>query len=1282
MSTDASSNLTTTKPSTKVAVGPDFIRNKINRTRRNVKLAELAAGLLLFAAGSLLFLLILAVVDHWIVGLSFTARLIAFLVYVAAAAGFLWVYVAPLLFNSINPLYAAKMIEQGQPTLKNSLLNFLFLSQNQQGTRKAVLDAVQTQAASDISSLSLEHLVDYSKAIRIGYVLAGLAVLFGLYTVLSPKDPLQTAARIAMPWNDIARPSRVKIIDVQPGDAQIYQGEEIDVIVKLHDVTDDDRLEVIYSTKDGQLTDQAIPLELSEDGFNYVAKLRPSESGIQQDLTYRVEAGDAATRDFEVTTLEAPSIDVTSLRYEFPAYTGESPWQQDGDGHIRALEGSMVTIRAKSNRPIQKAYLEFDPIEDSPVVSLNTLPMKVDSEESTIASVRFPLELNDAGSAGKFRSYQIRFRTEDGVLNPHPVLYHIDVVRDLPPEIEFIEPTASELDLPINQSLAVRLRAIDPDYGIRQIRVTGTVSRDAALNGKAIFNESILKQPKSGQVIQAWNFLPKDHRLNVGDVVKLTGIAEDTRTDFAGNLKPNLAETRPRTIRIIEAVEGQPADNSSEGGSESEEEMQSEEQNDSGESGEQGGDSGEGSEDGESGDMSDGDKGEEGEQGEGGSDGDSGEEGMKGQSDNPQEGENSGESEQSQDGQGSGSSSQKQEGDQNQDPQPGEGSESKDGDQSGQPQMGDPQPGEGGQGESQQEGGDQQSQSQSSGGTGGEASEASDDQQREQNQSESSGNPSGKGTGKAGDPNQSGELQEGDSSTQPNENSTVEKQDDPIASDGSQDGDAFEKIQEYLNDKEQQQGKPSSPENGDANAQQKSGDGQSTGESQPSQEGMSDGSGGNEEQENSNQDGQSKQGSGNQGQAGQEDSNGQKDGTQPEEGSNGDGMTPEESAGGENASGTEKQEGQPGTKDNNEGKTGQRNTRNNEEGAGENKGGAVQEDNEMNPSQDSERSGDNGMGDNTSSGAGSKGNERESGSPESSEKANEQDSNNMKPEDRNSEGEGDQPKSPSNSDKQSDGKGETRGDQSGDGGSGGGQSAKQAGNDSAGSTSAADEGAGAANQQGEGETGQEGGEGPQSEESTGSTSDQMGEGSSTTNSPAGQQAGMEGAESEQGPQDSQQKQSDPQQSGRGPGNSAIPQGGGLEGNNTPQNYDGPRVEPGEDAANLEYAKKATDMVLDELEHQATPDQELLDKLGWSKEEFARFVQRWQQMKQAADSEDSAATQELNDALRSLGLSQGNDTTRRVEARQTTSGGTRDAQRSSPPPSFMEQYRAYLKGASQ
>jgi len=1285
MSTDAPSSMSTAKAAATRSVGTDSIRRKINRTRRSVKLAELVAGLLLFAAGSLLFLLTLAVVDHWIIGLSFTARLMAFLVYLVAAAGFLWIYVAPLLFHSINPMYAARMIEQGQPTLKNSLLNFLFLSQNHQGTHKAVLDAVENQAATDISALSLEHLVDYSKAIRFGYILAALAILFGLYTVLSPKNPLQTAARIAMPWNDIARPSRVKIVDVQPGDTSIYQGQEIDVVVKLHDVAEGDRLEVIYSTKDGQLVDQSIPLELGEDGFDYRAKLSTSESGIQQDLAYRVEAGDAVTRDFEVTTLEAPSIDVASLRYDFPAYTGEAPWEQQGDGHIRALEGTMVTIRATSNRPIAKAYLEFDPVADSPIVSLNTVPLQVSSEEPTKASVRFPLEMNDAGTAGKFRSYQIRFRTDDGVLNPHPVLYHIDVVRDLPPEVEYLEPAASEVELPANRSLDVRLRAIDPDFGIRQIRVTGTISQEAGPRIEQTIEASLLDQPQSGQVIESWKLVPKEHKLKVGDVVKLIGVAEDTRTDFAGNLRPNIARTNPRTIRIVEPVAGNQNGESQEGGSSDDQGEQSDEQSDSDDSGEKGEQQGKGSESGESGDMSEGEKGNEENQSEGNAGGESNQEGMKGQTDQPQEGENDGESDDQQSGEGSGSSSKNQEGDQNQDPQQGKGTQPQEGEQqSGQPQEGDPEPGEGGTGQSQQEGGDQESQSKSSGGKGGEASQASDDQQREQNQSDQTGQPNGSGTGKAGDPNQGGELQEGDASTQPNENSTVERQQDPVASDGTQDGDAFERIQDYLNEKQKQQGQPPQQDPGQQNPQQE-GTGEDSGTGQKPEEAMQDGAGSDSQQNPADSQGNNNPGQKNQGkgtsEASQQPSTGKEKGSQPNESGVDNGMQPENTAGGENATGQEKQEGEPGTTDNNEGQSSERDTQNNEQGAGENKGGAVQEDQEANPSRDSERMGDTGKGDNTNSGAGSKASEGDKGSPESSEKANKQGENNMKPDDRGSDEQGDQPKSPSNSDKQSDSKGETRGDQSGGGGSGGGQSAKQAGNDSAGSTSAADEGAGAANQQGEGETGQEGGDGPQADQQTGSSSDQQGEGSSKTNSPAGQESGMEGADSERGPNDPQ-KSTDPQQSGRGPGNSAIPQGGGLEGNNTPQNYDGPRVEPGEDEANLDYAKKATDMVLDELEHQDTPDQEMLDDLGWTKDDFARFMQRWKQMKQAADSEDTQAKQELNDALRSLGLSRGQDTTRRVESREASAGGSGDTQRSSPPPSFMEQYRAYLKGASQ
>ncbi|RCS41256.1 hypothetical protein DTL42_22065 [Bremerella cremea] len=1297
MSTDAPSTLKPAESRPTPSGGQDFIRRKINSTRRSVKLAELAAGLLLFAAGSLLFLLTLALIDHWVIGLGFWARLAAFLVYVGAAVAFLWIYVVPLLFHSINPLYAARIIEQGQPTLKNSLLNFLFLSQNQQGTRKAVLDAVETQAASDVSSLKLEHLVDYTKAIRIGYVLAALAILFGLYKVLSPKDPLQTVARVLLPWQEIARPSRVKIEDVKPGSTSIYQGESLEITAKIYDFASSDKLNVVYSTKDGQLVDQTMPLEVGDDGFSFRTLLKTSESGIQQDLTYRIEAGDAVTRDYDVITLEAPSIDIASLRYDFPAYTREPGREQEGDGHIRAIEGTMVTLRAVANRPIQKAYIEFDPIEGGPVVTLNTIPMKVDTEAPNKAWVRFPLELNQAGTTGKFRSYQVRFRTEDGVMNPHPVLYHIDVQRDLPPEVEWIEPRAFEVEVPANQSLRTKLRAIDPDFGIRQIRVV------AKQNGKSLFNEAILSEPKTGQAMEAWDFVPTKHGLAEGDVVKLVGVTEDTRTDFDGKLKPNTAETRPLTVRIVAPVKGAGQDNSqpgqanennAEGGNNAEGEKNSDQQADnSGSQGKQ-------DQAGDKGEMSEEDpKSEGGEdaKGEDGSQSNSGQDGVKGKNDQPQEGENDSQS-QEESGKGSTGSAKPQDGEQQQDQQqqPGEGADSQEGNQEGEPQDGQSQMGEGGSSGSEQQEDGQESQSKGSGGQGGKGSTSSDDQNRAQNQSDQAGSPSGKGNGKPGDPNKSGELQKGDASTQPNENSTVERKPDPIASDGSQDGDAFEQLQEYLKEKQQQQNaggqKPgaepqANPEqtnqDGDSpqNASQTNG-GEPNGEQRPSDQAKQDNAGKGSENQNMGQPDQKNQGSGKS--ESEDGSNGQQDGMKPDGTGVDNGTKPEKSADGQNATDQEKQDGQPGTKDNNEGEAAERNTQNNEEGSGKNKGGAVNKDTDTKLSNESERPGDKGVGDNGDSGAGNEGNEGDKGSPESSaDRSNKQRKNDTHSEDGKKGEQGETAKSPSNSNKQSQSKGDQQGDESGGGGPGGGQPAKQAGNDSAGSTSAGDEGAGVANQQGMGETGQEGGDGPQAEQQTGSSGKEQGQGSQTSQAPGGEKPGENGASSKEGPQDSQQQKSDPKQNGSGPGNSAIPQGGGLEAGNSTPNYDGPIVEPGEDAANLEYAKKATDMVLDKLKHQeGSPDQEMLDKLGWTKDDFQRFMQRWQKMKQAANSSDTGAKRKLNEALQSLGLSRGADTTRRVQSREATAGGSGDTQRTMPPPAFLEQYRAYLKGASQ
>ena len=67
------------------------------------------------------------------------------------------------------------------------------------------------------------------------------------------------------------------------------------------------------------------------------------------------------------------------------------------------------------------------------------------------------------------------------------------------------------------------------------------------------------------------------------------------------------------------------------------------------------------------------------------------------------------------------------------------------------------------------------------------------------------------------------------------------------------------------------------------------------------------------------------------------------------------------------------------------------------------------------------------------------------------------------------------------------------------------------------------------------------------------------------------------------------------------------------------------IEPG-DEANLDYAKKQTDLIIDKLDEQMKKkqlDEELLEKLGWSKDEMRRFVDRWKNLSSQADGKGAA-----------------------------------------------------------
>ena len=94
--------------------------------------------------------------------------------------------------------------------------------------------------------------------------------------------------------------------------------------------------------------------------------------------------------------------------------------------------------------------------------------------------------------------------------------------------------------------------------------------------------------------------------------------------------------------------------------------------------------------------------------------------------------------------------------------------------------------------------------------------------------------------------------------------------------------------------------------------------------------------------------------------------------------------------------------------------------------------------------------------------------------------------------------------------------------------------------------------------------------------------------------------------------------------------------------------------------------------------------ELLEQLGWSREDATRFIERWQKMQQAAEQagpQGEKARKSLAEAIKSLGLRphgtqlQGGQTTR------DTQQDLREARHTDTPADWAEQVREYTKGVA-
>ena len=1302
------------------------IVNQLTRTRRQIKLADLATRLLLGLLAAVLFLMAAVAIDHWVVDLGVFGRWTLLAAFTGGALWYVVRHVALHAIRAINPVYAARLIERAEPSLRNSLINYLLLRQQPAGVHESVLRTIEQRAAADVDEFDTAVAVDYSPAIKLGYLLAALSVFIGAYKILSPKDPLPSVKRLFAPWAAIDRPARVRIMEVTPGDATAFLGDIVTVNARLEGAHSSDAVELVFTTEDGQTVERRVPMEAASDRLTWSAKLPPEEGGLRQSLIYRLEAGDATSPTFRLTATAAPRILVDRVEYIYPGYMNRPRRIVDRQGDLSGWEGTQVTLTAVANQPIRAAWIEFDPASDGgpPTPADRVLHLQVDG---TTARQTFPLELAPDRSAPKYASYIVRFETPAGRRSSTPILHQIEVLPDVPPEVEILTPNTTRVQVPEDGQLPLEIRAVDPDFGLAQLAVDVRGQRPQTAFQHPLFTDSA---GLAGPVQRAWNFVPSEHGCRAGDLLRFVAVARDNRPDPSPTkptavaaippTTPSVGESRSREL-IVEILPAEKKPGSADRAPNSKPEKPSENPPPKPDSEKNGAPSPKPSNERPPQDPSAESKPDrskpasskpddskpdsakpDGSKPDSSKPDDSKPDSSKPDSSKPDDSKpdsdrpadtqppaskpqndnsNAKEPENTKSPQNGGNSpdnaASKTESGENSNPSKQSGG--KPGKQTGKPMGG--QPGEqAGEQTGEQSAGDQSAGDPSGSPPSGSPPSGNTPTRNTGNQKSDGKQPGSKPSGSkqpgskpsGSDPSgsepsaddQSGGEPSSDQQTsgqQTNGQQTSDKQTSGKQTAGKQPNDKQIAGKPSRGKQEGSQSKGNQPQSGQPQSGSEAGDeGGEGGDEKPSDAPMGQAPAGGKSKP-AEDDGeaferaleflQKQAGKGRE----QTDSpNRAPDPSQPTTGAaqQPTGGTPSQSA----LNNARKSEsGQPPDGE----KPGEKQGEKSGEKQGEKPG---------------ERPGTDSQGSPGQSGAGQA--SKDQAAPPDPAKQNADRNKQMAPDNREPSDASDPP-APSQSKRQSDSQGGADGDRSGGGKRGGGQGAKQAGNDTAGSTSAGDDGAGQAAEKGQGET-----SGRAGDQARGKAPDQPGNASDTPPSRAPMSGSEQGPGAQKVPGNA--NYGGPNPNSLKPGDERMTGGGGVAGNPPAGRKppDGPVADG--DAANLDYANRATDLVLEYLKDQKdAPDEQLLEELGWSVDDLRKFISRWEALKRAANEPDPATRRELSDSLRSLGLRPATDRRRSVNATNDAFRGNRDAGgRSNPPAKYQERFNAYRRGAGQ
>ena len=531
-----------------------YLAKRLAAAGAEYKGVALTTFLLAAGVGGMLWLACGVVAEHWLVpgGLPGWLRW-AWLAaggVVLAAAVVRWVL--PLIRYRVNLVYAARMLEREHPDLHNDVVNAVLAQAHADETTPLIVKSLRRRAARQLSGMSGDGLVDRGPALKLAYALAALIAAACVYELLAPKSLLVSASRLVAPWLGVAAPSRVRIapptlawsvpggpatadperaVAVVDGVATLIRGRQLVVASDISGLAGEEKPALLVTPvgDDGLAAASGgwrVPLVPAAAG-GFTAVLPDAARGLDQSVEMQIAAGDARSERIRVAVVDEPAMLVRELHYRYPVHTGQPaetiPWQ----GDIRGVEGTEVTVVAECNHPLEAAWIDLgaDGKRDA--------PLTIDPKDLARGRGKFTLRLSPDRSAAEHARYRLLFQPKAASLSQRePTVvdkmeYRIEVLPDLAPEITIEEPVEKVVRVPPDAPVTVRLRALDPDFGLASVTVETRLAAGAERPGE----ELLVGTRKTFR--GAATLIPAALGAGPGQVLEYRGVAKDTRPDAA-----------------------------------------------------------------------------------------------------------------------------------------------------------------------------------------------------------------------------------------------------------------------------------------------------------------------------------------------------------------------------------------------------------------------------------------------------------------------------------------------------------------------------------------------------------------------------------------------------------------------------------------------------------------------------------------------------------------------------------------------------------------------------